>query len=101
MVLLGVLLTVGVWDRRGTVAGFVALAVSCIVFAVGAFKHQAVVSWSNAHPILDSALLAPLVFLALASLTDLTLALCAVIGLAAWLLLLPLVLRRREREPAS
>ena len=94
---LTLLLTVTVWERRGAVAGLVVLAVYGLAFAVVVFRHEASLSWSKAHPILDSALVAPLVFLALALLTGLELALCALTGLGAWFLLLPLVLRRRRR----
>lgn len=64
-------------------------------------RHEALHTWSKAHPVFDSALFVPLVFLALASLTDLALGWCALIGVGAWLLLLPLVLRRRADAPTA
>ncbi len=78
-----------------------ALAVYGGVFAVVVFNHDASLKWSKTHPILDSVLLAPSVFLALAYLTDLALLSCALLGLAAWLLLVPFVLRRRARKSAA
>lgn len=92
-------MTIAVWDRRGAVAGLVALAVYGVVFAVIAVKQEAVSRWSKTHPVLDSALIAPLAFLALANVTGLAVVTCALISLGVWLLVLPLVHRRRASAP--
>ena len=96
LVVLGVGLTYTLWDRRGAIAGIVAFAIYGIIFGLGAIRHEELRAWTRAHPGADSALLIPLVFLALANSTDLSLALCALLGVAAWLALLPLTHRRRR-----
>ena len=92
-------LTVAMWAERGWVAGLAALCVYGPLFVTPALKPDVMIRRSRS-PVLESALLAPLLFLALAYSTELALWACAAIGVAGWLLLLPvgrLVRRRRSR----
>jgi len=99
-VLLGIGMTWAMWDRRGAVAGLVALVVYGAGFAVATLQHGRVVDWSRKHPLLDTLLLIPAGFLALAYLTRLELVWCALVGVALWAVLLPVVLSLRRKQAA-
>lgn len=93
-VLIAVFLPVSAWQDRGAVVGLVAFAVYTPVFLAGAFRHARLLKWSARWPVLDAALFVPLVFVPVATLTDLSLGVCALVALAAGALLVLLVLRR-------
>ena len=99
-VVLAVALPVAMWDRRGAVAGIVAVFAYGAIFLVGALNQRGMATWQRRHAVLGSLLLVPLVFLAPAYLTSLSLVLCAAAGASAWIVLLPVVLRRRRSAPA-
>lgn len=64
--------------RRGVAVGIIA----AVVYGSGALAcaaaWQRTVAWSKQHPLLDSLLIVPLLFLAVAYLTDLPIGLCVV-----------------------
>ncbi|HWT93457.1 MAG TPA: hypothetical protein VN238_10705 [Solirubrobacteraceae bacterium] len=93
-VLIAVFLPVSAWQDRGAIVGLIAFAVYTPLFLVGAFRHARVLAWSARRPVLDAALFVPLVFVPVATLTDLSLAVCALIALGVGALLTLLVLRR-------
>lgn len=101
-VVLAILLPVALWDKRGAAVGIVALFVYGGVSLLAAFKHDDVLAWSRRHPALDSLMIVPLAFLALAYLTDLGLGLCAAISVAAGLMLVSVAgWRRRARRRSA
>ncbi len=67
--------------KRGWLVGVVA-AVVFGALAVGAFRWDRLKSWSAEHPVLDSALFGPLLFLALAYITNLSTLGCVAIAAA-------------------
>lgn len=101
-VVLAILLPAALWDERGALVGIVAFLVYGGVFLVAAFKHDDLLAWSRRHPALDSLIIVPLAFLALAYLTDLGSGLCAAISAAAGLILVSVAGWRRQarRRPA-
>lgn len=90
-VIAGVFLTFAIWEKRGAVAGIVALVVYGLGFSFAALRYERVVAWSIKHPLIDSAFLAPFVFLACAYITDWPLGICALVGVGAWLVLLAVI----------
>lgn len=97
-VLIGAGMTVALWERRGPVAGLVALAIYGVAFSVGAFRFEQTRTWARRHPTLDRLLSAPLLFLALAYLSHLSLIACASIAVAATAVLLLAVMRVSRRR---
>ena len=67
-------------ERRGWVVGGIAAVVYGGMALAGALAPRGLMRWSRAHPILDNAFLGPLVFLALAYLTPMSVWWCAVAG---------------------
>jgi hypothetical protein len=63
---------------------------------VAAFDHRRTTAWSRRHVGRDAAFVVPLMFLALAYLTDLALVVCLVIAFVAGAVLVPVALRRRS-----
>lgn len=94
-------MTVAVWDKRGPIAGAVALVFYGVMFTVTSFRHEEVMAASRSHPLLDTLILPPLLFLAVAYSSDLDLWKCALVAAAGWLVLLPFTLRTRRRAAAS
>lgn len=97
-VIVGVGTTVAMWERRGAVAGLVALVIYGVGSAHTVLRWDKTIAWSKDHPFLDGLLVVPLLFLALAYLTDLGLLLCLAIAACAGVALMPLQhwLRRRR-----
>ena len=87
--------SIAVWERRGAAVGVVALLIYGVILATAAGRQDAALRWAQAHPVLDTLLMAPLAFVAAAYATDLSLAACAAVGAGAWVLLALVTLRRR------
>lgn len=94
-VVLAVALPLALWDKRGPAVGIVALVVYGSVFLIAAFNHRRMRAWSRRHVALDSLLIVPLIFLMLALVTNLSLALCVAIAAAAGAVLVPFMVWRR------
>ena len=97
-VLVAAVLTVAVWERRGTVAGVVALATGLILVAI-VFRYTETFAWSRRHPGLDSLLFAPLIFILIVYVFDVSLAFAAVVVAATYAVLLPVFRRRSIQRP--
>lgn len=97
-VFLAVFLPYSAWQERGAVGALITIAVFAPILLLGTFRHERVGAWSARHPGLDAALLIPIVFACMAGVTDLSLAVCALVGLAAGAILAPVSLRRRARR---
>lgn len=84
--------------RRGVAVGIIAAVVYGSIALSTAAAWQRTAAWSKRHPLLDSLLIVPLLFLAVAYLTNLSIGLCVVIAALAGALLVGLsaVLRRRR-----
>lgn len=100
-VVLAILLPVALWDKRGAIVGVIALVVYGGVLLIATFNHSRTMTWSRRHVALDAALIVPLVFLALAYLTDLALATCVALALASGVVLVPVALWRRDRNATA
>lgn len=74
------LMAFGVAGRRGWVAGMVAAIVYGGMGLAMALAPGGVVAWSRRHPRMDGAFLGPLLFLALAYLTHLSVWICSACG---------------------
>ncbi|GAA3791402.1 hypothetical protein GCM10022226_07990 [Sphaerisporangium flaviroseum] len=99
---IAVLLAFAITEKRGIVLGVLAGVVYGSL-AVAGLALDRVSAWSKAHPVLDSIIMPPLLFFALAYLTPLSLIICLAITAAAavpWFVLSTLV-RRRRSEPVS
>ncbi len=94
--MLAILLPLALWDKRGIIVGVLAFIVYGGVFLVAAFDHRRTTAWSRRHFGLDSALIVPLAFLALAYLTDLALVVCLALAFAAGAVQVPVALSRRS-----
>lgn len=79
----GIGMTVAMLDKRGALAGLIALLVYGFALALGTLNHEAMMRWSHGHPRLDQLLFLPLCFLALAYNTNLELRACAAISAGA------------------
>ncbi|WP_248962916.1 hypothetical protein [Sphaerisporangium perillae] len=94
-------LTIALTEKHGLAVGILAGVVYGSLTLVS-LAYNRVVAWSKAHPLLDSLILLPLVFLALAYLTPLSLVMCAVITAACgvpWLALTTFARRRHKDLP--
>ncbi|MBO3746801.1 hypothetical protein J5X84_12050 [Streptosporangiaceae bacterium NEAU-GS5] len=97
--LLGIPLCVAVvWsmtEERGWIMGVVA-GVVYVPFAIGMLWWGRMTAWAGEHPVLDSLIQLPVVFVGLALITSMPLWLCAVIGfsLGAALVALSAYVRR-------
>jgi hypothetical protein len=98
-VLLALMVPVAIGAKRGWVIGVAAAVVYGAMLLGGSLAWQKrVTSWSARHPVLDSAFIAPLMFFALAYITNLSLALCLAVALATWVVVGGLgAWRRRHR----
>ncbi len=85
--------------KRGLVVGIISGVVYGSIALSTAAAWQRATAWSKQHPLLDSLIIVPLLFLAVANLTTLSLGLCLGIAAVAGALLVGLsaVLRRRRR----
>lgn len=93
------LAVLGAWRARGPLVGSIALLVFT-VFGVSALAPRRVQRWSRRHPVLDSLLVVPLMFLALAVVLRLSLWVCLVVALLTGVVMVPLAVRsRRSRRP--
>lgn len=92
-VLLWVVLPVALWDKRGPLVGLIAVAVYGAVFLLPAFRYRATDAWSRRHPALDASLVVPLLVLALAYVTELSIGACVLIGVAAGAVIVPVNVR--------
>lgn len=89
----------GVGLERGVVVGVIAGVVYGSIALVTFVAWQRTTAWSQQHPVLDSLFTVPLVFLAIAYLTDLSTGGCvAATAVAGVLLAGPPVVRRRWRS---
>lgn len=74
------LVALGLASRRGWVVGVIAGVVYGVIALCFAVVPDGTAAWSRRHPILDGAVLGPLVFLALAYIAPWPLWLCLAIG---------------------
>jgi O-antigen/teichoic acid export membrane protein len=94
--LLAVLIGAGIANERGDALGLTAIVAYAAIFLAGVFRRD----WLRAHPSVDRAAAAPIFFFTAAFLTNLSLGVCAAIGVAAAVALV-LMARRRERRPPA
>jgi hypothetical protein len=96
---IAVYLTVSLTEKHGLAVGVLAGVVYGGLALVALFFNQ-VRAWSKAHPVLDSLVIIPLIFLALAYVTPLPLLMCAAVtavcGLT-WLVIAALIRRRHDK----
>ncbi|WP_157251917.1 hypothetical protein [Patulibacter americanus] len=87
--------TIELHERRGLALAVVgALMWGALLAAM--VRGTDMTAWSRAHPVVDSAVMVPVTFVALAYLTHLALGWCALIGVALWLVALVLGRWRRR-----
>ncbi|MGW4644622.1 hypothetical protein ACWEN6_39360 [Sphaerisporangium sp. NPDC004334] len=94
-----VYLAISLAEKHGLAVGVLAAVVYGALTFVPLFFEE-VTAWSRAHPVLDGLVLVPLVFLALAYLTPLSLAMCAAVTAACglpWPVVVTVLRRRRRR----
>ncbi len=85
--------------KRGAAVGIIAAVVYGSIALANLVAWQRTRAWSKQHPVLDSLLIVPLLFLAIAYLTDLSIGGCvAATALAGALLAGPPAVRRRWRS---
>jgi hypothetical protein len=92
----GIVITVALFERRGIVVAAVGALVWGALFVSTWRGVQHSVRWSREHPVLDSLLVVPFAFVALAYLTRLGLGWCVLIGAGLWPVALVLGRRRRR-----
>lgn len=97
-VVLTYLFTARMASTRGGAIALFAAAVYGVMFVAGGLSADRTTRWARRHPWLDGAMLGPIVFLALASDTHLTLRVCALMGLGADALFVPAIRLRRRGE---
>lgn len=95
-VFLTCLITASMASTRGVAVALFAAVVYGGLFVAGGVSADRTRAWSRRHPWLDGAILAPLLFLALADCTHLALLACALVGLGAYAISVPLILVRRR-----
>jgi MFS superfamily sulfate permease-like transporter len=89
----------GLVAKRGVVVGVVAAVVYGLIGLSQLLAWERMTDWSKRHPLLDSLIIVPLLFLAVAYFTKLSVAICVLIALLAGLLLVALgLVRRRARQ---
>ena len=96
-VLATIVIPVALWDKRGPALALAALLVFGWIFLASAFNHPATLAWSRQHVVLDGLLIVPLLFLALAMLTSLSLGICAAVAAAIAVTYAPVTVWRRVR----
>lgn len=95
------LVAFGVAGRRGWIVGAIAAIVYGGIGLAMAVAPGGVVAWSRRHPRLDSAVFGPLLFLALAYLTPMSIWICALLGVAGVGLGVLMGIRRERRLAAG
>ncbi len=92
--------TAGLAVGRGGTVGIIAAVVYGSLALSPLLAWERTNAWSKQHPLLDRLIVVPLLFLAIAYFTDLSIALCLVIGVPGGLLLagISAVLRRRTSQ---
>jgi hypothetical protein len=85
LVVPAVQVAVELYDRRGVAVAVVGGLVWATLLVWTVRGSSRTIAWARAHPGLDRALTAPLIFTSLAYLTRLELWWCALIGVAVWL----------------
>jgi hypothetical protein len=93
-VLLAVFIGAGMANERGDALGLIAIPVYAGIFISGIFWR----AWLREHPLVDRAFAAPIFFFAFAFLTNLSLAVCAALGVTA-AIALAVVAQRRGPAP--
>lgn len=78
----------GFYDRRGVWYALLAGVVYGLLFVVVGARHAQTIAWSKQHPWLDSLILIPLAFLALAMFTGLAALPMLGISVVAWIALI-------------
>jgi hypothetical protein len=92
----------GLFAKRGAVVGVIAVVVYGLLSFSCLLAWERVRDWSRRHPLLDSLIIVPLLFLALAYVTRLSTVICGLIALIAGpLLAAPAFARRRARQRNS
>jgi hypothetical protein len=92
----------GLATKRGATVGIIAAVVYGSIALATLLAWERTTAWSKRHPLLDSLIIVPLLFLAIAYVTSLSIGLCVLIALLAGLLLVGLsaVLRGRRANQA-
>lgn len=88
----------GIVVKRGVVVGTVAVVVYGLIGRFQLLAWERMTDWSKHHPWLDRLIIVPLLFLAVAYFTKLSIAICVLIALLAGLLVVALCLVRRARR---
>ncbi|GIE56786.1 hypothetical protein Aoc01nite_21880 [Actinoplanes octamycinicus] len=96
MVLLAAMMARTMADRRGLALGLFAFVFFGTVFAIGVLRPDSVRRWSVRHPVLDSAVIVPAVFVALLLIPVLPWWGAAVLAVVVGLIGVPLMVRRRR-----
>lgn len=96
-----VLVTVGLADRRGWGVAIVAVIVYGAIGVAFISFHDQLVAFSQDHPVLDASLFAPLLFIALAYMSELSIVLCIVIALAGGAVLMGVKYIQKRRSDVS
>jgi hypothetical protein len=92
----------GLFAKRGVVVGVVAVVVYGLLSLSYLLAWERVRDWSKRHPLLDSLVIVPLLFLALTYGTRLSTVICVLIAaIAGPLLAAPAYARRRARQRNS
>lgn len=85
------------WVKRGAVVGIIAVLAYGFIALYGLLGFPAT-AWSKRHPLLDNLLMVPLLFLAVAYLTNLSTGMCMLIAALASAPLIGLSAVRRRRR---
>jgi hypothetical protein len=98
-VVLAVAMPVSIGIKRGWPLGLAAGVVYGCGFLGMLFARHRFIAWSTRHPVADAMFVIPLMFFALAYVTNLSLWVCATIAVCTWIALAGLaVWRRRTRR---
>jgi hypothetical protein len=89
---------VAAWRARGPLVGGIALLVFTVVGVLALAPRRVRGRWRR-HPILDSSMVVPLTFLALAVVLFLSLWVCLVVALLSGGVMVPVSMRSRPRRP--
>ena len=92
----------GLFAKRGVAVGTAAVIVYGLLTVPVLLRWDQVTAWSKRHPLLDSLVIIPTLFLALAYITRLSIVICVLIALGAGSLLVAFAFVRRrahQRKP--
>ena len=98
---LTVAVPLALWDKRGAAVAVIAAFSYGILFGLAVLTPRPWAEWSRRHVVLDALIVVPLMFVALAYITNMSLVLCVVVALGTAAVTVPLAVRRRGAHRTS